>query len=85
MGVGFVISAASLVYAFCNLAITLVRMFFLDETVALAGIPTLIVALFFFGGVQLFFLGLLGEYICAIHSQVRKRPLVIERERINFG
>ena len=48
------------------------------------GIPTLIVALFFFSGVQLFFLGVLGEYISAIHFQVRKRPLVIEKERINF-
>jgi hypothetical protein len=48
------------------------------------GIPTLIVAVFFFGGVQLFFLGVLGEYLSAIHSQVRRRPLVIERERMNF-
>jgi polyisoprenyl-phosphate glycosyltransferase len=48
------------------------------------GIPTLIVAVFFFGGVQLFFLGVLGEYLSAIQGQVRKRPLVIERERINF-
>lgn len=49
------------------------------------GIPTLIVAVFFFGGVQLFFLGVLGEYLSAIHAQVRRRPLVIERERINLG
>jgi glycosyltransferase involved in cell wall biosynthesis len=48
------------------------------------GIPTLIVALFCFSGIQLFFIGLLGEYICAIHFQVRKRPLVVERERLNF-
>lgn len=48
------------------------------------GIPTLIVAIFFFAGVQLFFFGVLGEYISAIHFQVRKRPLVVERERINF-
>jgi polyisoprenyl-phosphate glycosyltransferase len=48
------------------------------------GIATLIVAIFFFSGVQLFFIGLLGEYIGAIHFQVRKRPLVIEKERINF-
>jgi hypothetical protein len=34
--------------------------------------------------VQLFVLGFLGEYISAIHFQVRKRPLVIERERLNF-
>ena len=48
------------------------------------GIPTLIVAVFFFSGLQLFFFGVLGEYIAAIHFQVRKRPMVIERERINF-
>jgi glycosyltransferase involved in cell wall biosynthesis len=49
------------------------------------GMATLIVAVFFFSGVQLMFLGLLGEYIGAIHAQVRRRPLVIERETINFG
>jgi hypothetical protein len=48
------------------------------------GISTLIAALFFLSGLQLFFLGLLGEYVSATHFQVRKRPLVIERERINF-
>lgn len=48
------------------------------------GIPMLAVALFFFSGVQLFFFGVLGEYISAIHFQVRKRPLVVERERVNF-
>jgi hypothetical protein len=42
------------------------------------------VAVFFFAGLQLFFFGVLGEYIAAIHFQVRKRPLVIERERVNF-
>ena len=40
--------------------------------------------MFFFAGFQLFFMGLLGEYILAIHSQVRRRPLVIEQERVNF-
>jgi glycosyltransferase involved in cell wall biosynthesis len=48
------------------------------------GVPTLIVSIFFFTGVQLFFFGVLGEYISAIHFQVRKRPLVVERERINL-
>lgn len=52
--------------------------------VAQPGIATLIVALFFFSGVQLFFLGLLGEYIIAIYGQVREKPMVIERERLNF-
>jgi glycosyltransferase involved in cell wall biosynthesis len=48
------------------------------------GIAPLVVGLFFFGSVQLFFIGVLGEYIGAIHTQVVHRPLVIERERINF-
>lgn len=48
------------------------------------GIETLIVGLFFFSGVILFAIGVLGEYVSAIHAQVRKRPLVIEKERINF-
>ena len=48
------------------------------------GLPTLIVALFFFSGVQLFFTGLIGEYITAIHAQVRRGPGVIELDRINF-
>jgi glycosyltransferase involved in cell wall biosynthesis len=39
---------------------------------------------YFFGAVQLFFIGVLGEYIGAIHTQVHKRPLVVEKERINF-
>ena len=48
------------------------------------GMAPLVIGVFFFGAVQLFFIGLLGEYINAIHSHVLKRPLVIERERINF-
>ncbi len=49
-----------------------------------AGLAPLVVGLFFVGGVQLFFLGIVGEYIGAIYTQVRHRPLVIEKERINF-
>jgi glycosyltransferase involved in cell wall biosynthesis len=48
------------------------------------GTAPLIIGLFFFSAVQLFFIGIIGEYIGAIHTQVRKRPLVIEKERINF-
>ncbi len=36
------------------------------------------------GGIQLFFVGLLGEYIMSINTRVMKRPLVVEEERINF-
>ena len=48
------------------------------------GLAPLVVGFFFFGAVQLFFLGMLGEYIGAIFTQVLHRPLVIEKERINF-
>jgi len=48
------------------------------------GMAPLVIGLFFFSSVQLFFIGIIGEYIGAIHTQVRKRPLVIEKERVNF-
>lgn len=48
------------------------------------GSAPIIIGLFFLGSVQLFFLGIVGEYIGAIYTQVMKRPLVIEKERINF-
>jgi glycosyltransferase involved in cell wall biosynthesis len=48
------------------------------------GLAPLIVGIFFFGSIQLLFLGIVGEYIGAIYTQVLKRPLVIEKERINF-
>jgi glycosyltransferase involved in cell wall biosynthesis len=80
LAVGFGLSGLSLLYAFVQLSINVI---FLGQLVS-PGIATLIVAIFFFAGVQLFFLGVVGEYVMAIHSQVRRRPLVIERERINF-
>jgi hypothetical protein len=48
------------------------------------GTAPLVIGMFFIGAVQLVFIGLLGEYIGAIHTQVLKRPPVIEKERINF-
>lgn len=48
------------------------------------GIAPLVIGLFLFSSVQLFFIGMIGEYIGSIHTQVLKRPLVIEKERINF-
>src|SRR5438132_7727415 len=77
---GFLLALCSIIFAVFSLFIHLLR----EGPLAPPGIPTLIVAIFFFSGVQLFFFGILGEYICAVHFQVRKRPLVIEKERINF-
>jgi polyisoprenyl-phosphate glycosyltransferase len=48
------------------------------------GIAPLIIGFFFFSSMQLIFLGILGEYIGNIYIQILKRPLVIEKERINF-
>jgi glycosyltransferase involved in cell wall biosynthesis len=48
------------------------------------GVAPVVIGLFFFASVQLFFIGIIGEYIGAIHTRVSKRPLVIEKERINF-
>jgi glycosyltransferase involved in cell wall biosynthesis len=48
------------------------------------GMAPVVFGIFFLGSVQLFFIGILGEYIGSIHTQVLKRPPVIERERINF-
>ena len=44
----------------------------------------MVIGIFFFASVQLFFIGVIGEYIGAIYTQVKQRPLVIEKERINF-
>tara|TARA_Y100000310_G_scaffold342034_1_gene443438 strand:- start:11371 stop:12327 length:957 start_codon:yes stop_codon:yes gene_type:complete len=48
------------------------------------GLAPLIIGVFFFFSINLFFLGILGEYIGAIQTQILKRPLVVEKERINF-
>jgi len=50
----------------------------------LLGIAPLAVGLFFFGSIQLIFLGIIGEYISMIYIHVLKRPLVYEKERLNF-
>lgn len=49
-----------------------------------AGYAPTMIAVFFMGGVQLAFLGFLGEYVMAINARVMNRPLVVEEERINF-
>lgn len=48
------------------------------------GIAPVVIGLFLFASVQLIFLGVIGEYIGAIYTRTLKRPLVIEKERINF-
>ena len=49
-----------------------------------AGTAPMVIGIFFLASVQLIFIGVIGEYIGAIYTQVKQRPLVIEKERINF-
>ena len=76
---GFVASFLSLAIAFVYLFFKLV----LWKNYQL-GIASLAIGVFFFFSLQLFFIGVVGEYVGAIFTQVKKRPLVIEKERINF-
>jgi polyisoprenyl-phosphate glycosyltransferase len=76
---GFAMSILSLLFGLSYLAYKLI--FWERFSV---GIAPLVIGLFFFGSVQLFFLGIVGEYVGAIHTQVLRRPLVIEKERVNF-
>lgn len=76
---GFIAALFSFLVGFVYLIYKLI--FWAQFSVGLA--PALI-GLFFLGSVQLIFLGVAGEYIGAIYTQVMRHPLVIEKERINF-
>jgi glycosyltransferase involved in cell wall biosynthesis len=76
---GFCLSFLSLLVAMGYLVAKLIFW----ETFTL-GLAPLIIGIFFFSSVQLFFIGILGEYIGSIYTQVLKRPLVVEKERVNF-
>ena len=77
--IGFGIGALSLVIGVIYLILKLIfwNMF-------RAGMAPMLIGMFFLGAVQLFFIGLVGEYILAINSRVLDRPLVVEEERLNF-
>jgi len=76
---GFVLSGLSLLTAAGYLAYKLVCWDSFS-----VGLAPVVIGLFFFASVQLIFIGVLGEYIGAIWTQVKNKPLVIEEERINF-
>jgi polyisoprenyl-phosphate glycosyltransferase len=77
--IGFVLSFLSLAYAVAVFTLAL-----LGLVTAPRGVVTIIMAIFFFGGLNLFFMGVIGEYIVYIFNQTRRKPLVVERERVNF-
>ena len=76
---GFALSFIGVVYAL----ITTIVVITTDLHVPM-GIPTIIIGIFFIGGIQLLFLGLIGEYVLSIHGQVRRLPPMFEVERINL-
>ena len=76
---GFLMSVISFLIAMAYLVAKLV---FWDNFAL--GTAPVVIGLFFLASVQLFFIGIIGEYIGAIYTQVQKRPLVVEKERINF-
>jgi len=78
--IGFLLAILSAIYALVQLVLNVV-----SQTHAPPGIPTLIVALFFLSGVQLAILGVIGEYISAIHFQLRHGDVVIERLLLNLN
>ena len=50
-----------------------------------AGMAPMLIGMFFIGSLQLFFIGLIGEYIMNMNKRLMNRPLVVEEERINFN
>lgn len=76
---GFALALLSLVISLSYLVLKLLFWDFFT-----VGTAPILIGLFFFGSIQLFFIGMIGEYVAAIHTQVMKRPLVVEKERVNF-
>lgn len=76
---GFLLSFLSLLVAFMFFV---AKLMFWDSFQL--GTAPILIGIFFFGAIQAFFIGVLGEYIGSIHTQVRKMPLVVELERVNF-
>lgn len=76
---GFILSGISFLVALVYLVLKLI---YWDRFIA--GNAPVLIGIFFLGGIQLFFVGLLGEYIMSMNTRIMNRPLVIEEERLNF-
>lgn len=78
--IGFIVSILSTVFS----AIYFIIVLFSPSNIG-TGVPTVAISIFLFSGFQLFFIGLVGEYVLSVHSQVKKEPLVFDLETINFS
>ena len=76
---GFLTAILSLIAAIVYLVFKIIYW----ESMPMGQAP-LLIGLFFFSSVQLIFIGIIGEYIGNIHTHILNRPLVIEKERVNF-
>jgi len=76
---GFALGAVSVLMA---LVFTVLKLMFWDSFPM--GIAPVMIGMFFMFGVLMVFIGILGEYIGSIHTYVQGRPVVVERERLNF-
>ena len=76
--IGFIISLISLIYAIYFVTVTLIY------GADLPGFPSIIVAVMFLGGVQLLSIGILGEYIARIFTEVKQRPYYILSSKHGF-
>lgn len=76
---GFIMSLGSIVVAVYYLINKLIHWYTFDF-----GFAPIMIGLFFIGGLQLLFIGIIGEYLSSAIKRVTRRPLVIEKERINF-
>ena len=77
--IGFIVSFFSIAIGFVYLILKLIHW----DSFSMGNAPMLI-GIFVLGGIQIFFIGLLGEYVLNINSRIMKRPLVIEERRLNF-
>lgn len=76
---GFALGAVSVLMALVFLAL---KLLFWDSFPM--GMAPIMIGMFFMFGVMMLFIGILGEYIGSIHTYVQQRPVVVERERLNF-
>lgn len=76
---GFICSAISMIAALVYLVLKLIHWYDFQ-----AGVAPMLIGMLFLGSVQIFFIGLVGEYILSINQRVMHRPLVVEEERLNF-
>jgi glycosyltransferase involved in cell wall biosynthesis len=76
---GFITGATSI---FIALVFLVLKLFFWDKFSL--GIAPIVIGMFLMFGILLLFIGVIGEYVASIHTYVQNRPIVVEKERINF-